>query len=418
MFFRILRKSFSKRKSRAAIAIISVIIGAAIATSLISVSNDISENVGNEFRKYGANLLVVPKTDTIEVGFPGVDFGSVTNQRYINESDLWKIRGIFWRLNVLGFAPLLYQVVQIDNNMDSQNVVLVGTYFDHEVQIIQPFAPEDPAVFTTGIQAISPWWKITGDWISDPLDIHSSMVGMNVADKLGLSLGDIYTVNYIRDYEQPNQFTSYDLKIVGIIETDGHEDNQIFVNLQVAQNISGRMGLVHTVQVSALCNECPVEAFATQIEGSIPYIEARTVKQLVSAEMNILSKIENMMFLITIVALFASALGVLTTMTSSVIERQKEIGLMKSVGADNRQIVSLFFSEATIIALVGAILGYLIGIVLAQFVGISVFNTTISPRVEIIPIVIAISLGVVILASILPVRRAVRIEPAIVLRGE
>ena len=99
MFLRILRKSLLKRKSRIVIAIVSVIMGAAVATALLSVSLDVSEKVGVEFRKYGANLLVVPKSYTIEVGFPGVDFGSVTEQRYINESDLWKIKTIFWGNN-------------------------------------------------------------------------------------------------------------------------------------------------------------------------------------------------------------------------------------------------------------------------------------------------------------------------------
>ena len=88
MFFRILRKSLLKRKSRIVIVVLSVIIGAAIATALLSVSSFISEKVGLEFRKYGANLLVVPESDTIEVGFPGVEFGAVTEQKYINESDL------------------------------------------------------------------------------------------------------------------------------------------------------------------------------------------------------------------------------------------------------------------------------------------------------------------------------------------
>src|SRR4030043_2060502 len=112
MFFRILWKSFLKRKSRIAIAVISVIIGASIATALLTVSLDVNDKVSYEFRKYGANLLVVPHSDTIEVGFPGVEFGSVTKQRYINESDIWKIKAIYWRNNVLGFAPFLYQVVK------------------------------------------------------------------------------------------------------------------------------------------------------------------------------------------------------------------------------------------------------------------------------------------------------------------
>jgi len=124
------------------------------------------------------------------------------------------------------------------------------------------------------------------------------------------------------------------------------------------------------------------------------------------------------MFLVTIVALLASALGVMTTMTTSVIERQKEIGLMKSVGAEDKKIVTLFLSEAAIIGLLGGLLGFIIGIILAQFIGLSVFSTSISPRLEILPIVFGISVGVALLASILPVRRAVKVEPAIVLRGE
>lgn len=417
MFTRILRKSLSKRKSRIAIAVISVIIGAAIATALLTVSSDVNEKVGLEFRKYGANLLVVPESDTIEVGFPGVDFGTVTEQKYINESDLWKIKTIYWRNNVLGFAPVLYQVVNIGEDENEQSVVLAGTYFNKDVEIIEPYSPNDLPVFNTGIQTISPWWNVEGNWISDQNDTNGSMVGANVANKLDLKVGDWYTIKYKDDLDNGNT-TSYDLQVLGIFETGGNEDNQIFVNLQMVQNIASQEDQVHTVQVSALCNACPVDTFAEEIEGKIPGIEARTVKQLVSAEMSILGKIESMMLLITIIALLASALGVMTTMTTSVIERQKEIGLMKSIGAENKKIVKLFFSEAVIIGGIGGILGYIIGVGVAQFIGLSVFSTSITPQLGILPIAILISIGVSIFASVLPVRRAVSVEPAIVLRGE
>ncbi len=418
MLFRIIKKSLRGRKSRISIAIISVIIGAAIATSLLSVSMDINEKVGYEFRKYGANLIIVPQSDTIEIGFPGVDFGSVTDQKYINESDLWKIKTIFWRNNVLGFAPQLYQVVRIEKNQNTQDVVLVGTYFNQDVEILEPYSPDDEPIFNTGIKRISPWWHVIGSWIEDPEDSKSSMIGKNVAEKLGLEVGDTYTIEYIPNYENPSNVTLYNLRVQGIIETDGNEDSQIFINLDVAQNITGRFNKVHTVQVSALCNACPVDTFASEIMGAIPYVEARTVKQLVSAEMNILGKVENMMFLVTLVALFASALGVMTTMTTSVIERRKEIGLMKSIGAENQKIVTLFLLETTIIGLLGGFLGYIIGTILSQFIGLSVFNTSISPRIEVIPIALGISIGVSLFASILPVRKATSVEPAIVLRGE
>jgi putative ABC transport system permease protein len=273
-------------------------------------------------------------------------------------------------------------------------------------------------MFITGIQNISPWWSVNGSWIVEQNDTTSSMIGIKVAETLHLRIGDSYTIHYDEYVGDLINETRHNLTVVGIIETEGYEDNQIFVNLQVAQELTNRLGKVHTIQVSALCNACPVEAFVEEIQSNMPDVEARTVKQLASAEMNILGKIENMMFLITIVGLIASALGVMTTMITSVIERQKEIGLMKSVGAENKKIVSLFLSEATIIGVIGGILGYIIGIILAQVIGYSVFSMSITPHLEVIPVSIGISIGVALLASILPVRRAVSVEPAIVLRGE
>jgi len=389
-----------------------------VATALLTISFDVSEKVSLEFRKYGANLLIIPHSDTIEVGFPGVEFGSVTEQHYINESDIWKIKAIYWRNNVMGFAPFLYQVVTARSEQTEQRIVLAGTYFNRTIRIQSPYAPQDPVTFTTGVQIISPWWHIIGDWIHDQNDTNSCMIGATIADKLNLSIGDSVEITYSEQYGSTVNTTSYNLTVVGIVMTDGYEDNQIFVNLQVAQALTQRPGKLHTIQVSALCNACPVETFAEEIKELIPYVEGRSVKQLVHAEMDILGKIQNMMFLVTIIALIASALGVMTTMITSVIERQKEIGLMISIGAEKKKIIALFLSEATIVGVIGGIIGYLIGLILAQIIGISVFSLSITPRFEVIPITIGISVGVALLASILPVRRAVRVEPAIVLRGE
>ncbi len=420
MFLRLLGKSLKNRKGKVAIAVIAVLLGAAIPSAMLTVSNDVSEKVGYEFRKYGANLIIVPESDTIEVGFPGLGFGSVTEQRYIKESDLWKIKSILWRNNVLGYAPFLYQVVEAapDGETEGQRVVLGGTYFSKEVLIEEPYSPNDDTTFKTGVKRINPWWAVEGSWVTDPDDNISSMVGRNVADKMGLDIGDTFSVKYYENANGEGNFSVKELIVSGIVTTNGFEDDQILVNLQVAQNLSGRADKVHSVQVSALCNECPVDVFASEIEEKIPYAEAKTVKQLVNAEMGILEKVEKMMFLVSIVALLASALGVSATMTTSVMERQKEIGLMKSIGAENRKIASLFMSEAGIIGIIGGIMGFFIGILLARFIGLSVFDSTISPDYRLLPLVTAIAIFVALIASLIPVRRAMKIRPIVVLRGE
>ena len=91
---------------------------------------------------------------------------------------------------------------------------------------------------------------------------------------------------------------------------------------------------------------------------------------------------------------------------------------MKSMGAENGRIASLFLSEAGIMGIVGGILGYAVGLVLAYFIGLSVFDSQVMPSLLVFPVALGIGVGVALLASLLPVRRATKVEPAVVLRGD
>jgi putative ABC transport system permease protein len=336
------------------------------------------------------------------------------------------IKTIEHRANVLGFAPFLYQVVTVGNGSDAQQAVLAGTYFNKTIQIRQPASPQDPSEFSTGIADISSWWKVTGNWITDQNDTTSAMVGSNVAQKLNLTVGDSFKVSYAwtqngttATMQNGTAATNVkELKVAGIVESGGAEDNQIFVNLPVAQDLSSRPGKVDTVQVSALCVRCPVADMASEIQGKIPGVQGTTITQLTNAEMSTLDKYQSMMALVTAVALLASTMGIFTTMTANVTERRREIGLMKSIGAENRSIASLFLAEAALTGLIGGIGGFGVGIILAQFIGLRVFSTTIPLSWEVLAVAIPIAIGVSLLASALPVRRATAVEPAIVLRGE
>lgn len=412
MFFRILRKSFEQRKGKVIIAIIAVIMGASIPSAMLTVSLDINEKIGTEFRKFGANLLVVPESDTIDVGIGGISLGSVTDQRYINETDIYKIKTINWSRNVLGYAPFLYQIIEAKANGQSQQVVLAGTWFEKNTTL------EDGETFTTGVRKINSWWwKIEGNWIQDidaePIDYPQCMIGKTVSDKLGLKLGDKFEVSYKENLVE----RSLTLKVNGIITTGGTEDNHILVSLPVAQNLTNRENKIHTVQVSALCIGCPIETIAKEIETEIAYINAKTILQMTNAEMSVLAKIETMMTLVTIIALLATIIGVSTTLTTSVLERRTEIGLMKSIGAENKRIFALFMAESGIIGIFGGVWGFIIGVLGAQVVGILVFNSLVTPQIVVLPISVCLSVFVSLIAALLPVRRAMKIEPVTVLRG-
>jgi len=391
MFSLILRRSLGQRKARVAIAVVAVMMGASIASALLMVSLDIRDKVGYEFRSYGANILLVPESESISISIGDVDYGSVTEQSYIDEKDLPKIKDHVWGENVLGYAPYLYSVVYVGD----QVAILTGTWFDQ-------------------VQKISPWWEVEGHWIDDRNDTTRTMVGTTVARILDLELGDTLDIAY----NNSGNLSTSQLTVAGIVTTGGSEDNQIFVNLGLAQELTRRQGKVNTVQVSALCIQCPVDTMAATIEEQLPGVEAKTVKQVTTAEMNLLEKLEQLMLLVTALALMASALGVSTTMTSSVMERTTEMGTMKALGSPDSRIALLFLCEGLIIGILGGLLGFGVGVVFAKYLGQSVFSATIAPRLSVALAAIGLSVGVTLAASILPVRRALSIQPALVLRGE
>ena len=384
--------------------------GVSIPAAMFTVSFDINHKIGLEFRKFGANLLIVPETDTIDVGIGDISLSSVTTQHYINETDIYKIKTINWSKNIQGYAPFLYQIVTAEAKGLEQQVVLTGTWFERNTTL------NDGSTFTTGVRRINSWWwDVEGEWVEDggnfSYNLVECMIGRSVAEKMEIEIGEIFIVNF-QDERTLN------LRVKGIITTGGTEDNHIFAPLEVAQFLTQRNNTVHTVQVSALCTGCPIEEIAGEIEAKIDNIEAKTILQMTNTEMNILNTIEMMMTIVSIIALLATILGVSTTMTTSVLERKSEIGLMMSIGAENMKIASLFLSESLLIGAIGGGLGFIIGIVGAQIVSLIVFNSFVSPQLIVLPLIISISTLVSVVASIIPIKRALSIEPVLVLRGD
>jgi putative ABC transport system permease protein len=404
MLLRVLRKSLSKRKTRVAIAIISVIMGAAMASALLTVSWQVREKVAQELTKYGPNMVVVPETEELNIDISGISLSTLGESKYISETNAEKIRGLGqddFSGKVLGTPnknAFLYSLVNITKGSRTNEIIMAGTWFQE-------------------LRKINTWWDITGSY---PEDNSSIIIGSTASEKLNIGIGDDVKIDYYEkiitesgEYEYHN---SKEFKVVGVVSTGGEDDSRIFGELNAVQNLTNKENKVNIMHISAICNECPVDEIAVIIEDQIPDVEVTTVKQVEKATMDILEDINTMMFMITVVALLASALGVMTTMTTSVVERTKEIGMMKAIGAEDSKIAGLFLFEALIIGVIGGLLGYIAGSILAQYIGETVFHSPIYPDLMVLPIIIGIAVGVTVLSSVLPVRRAMKIEPAEVIR--
>ena len=420
MFGRLVYESFRRQKRRKLLAGIAITLGVAVATAMIAVATDIGDKISRELRRYGANLIVTPQEDTLDVQIGGVDLKPPSDGAYLNEADLPKIKGMFWRNNIVGFAPMLPVSVGSEEADESKNISLLGTYFSKRLT----FGKQD---FVTGVRITHPWWKVQGSWPDD--NSSDVLLGQTLAAKLSRKPGD--------DIEIAGQAH----RISGILSTGGAEDSQIVAPLALAQQILGKPGAVRRVYVSALTK--PEDAFARrdpqslrgaeydrwycspyaasiafQLQEAIPHSHAEQIRQIAQNEGTVLSRIKGLMLLVTLAALFASAFAVSAAMATAIFERRAEVGLMKALGAGSVSVAALFFGEALLLALIGGIVGFAGGALLARRIGRSIFDSQITIDPVLFPVILAIAVIVTFAGSAMAIRRAVKFDPVYALRGE
>jgi putative ABC transport system permease protein len=420
MFVRLVCESFRRQKRRKLLAGAAITLGVTVATAMIAVATDIGDKMNRELRTIGANLLVTPQEDSLDVEIGGVNLKPPSDGAFLDEADLPKIKGTFWHNNITGFAPMLPVNGKLEHDGQQQDVTLLGTYFAKQLS----FGKDN---FTTGVRTTHPWWRVAGVWPED--NARDVLLGEKLASRLGKKSGDELSLS------------GKHFHVSGILSTGGAEDGEIVAPLAVAQEILGKPGAVRRVYVSALtkpedalarrdpkslsgpiydrwyCSPYP-QSIAYQLQEAIPRSHAEQIRQVAQNEGTVLTRIEGLIFLITLAALLASALAVSAAMATAIFERRSEVGLMKALGASKLAVASVFFAEATLLALIGGLAGFAAGGLLARQIGRSIFDSQIGIQPVLLPVVLVVAVLVTFAGSAAAIRRAVQLDPVFALRGE
>jgi putative ABC transport system permease protein len=433
MLLRIVWESLARRRRRKLLSVLAVALGMAVTVAVATLALDVSDKVSRELRSFGANLAVTPAADGLPVAMGGVDYRPAGAGAFLPESALVSLKRIFWRNNIVAFAPFLY----VPARLEGQPVVVIGSWFG------KAMAVDKSEVFVTGLEKLHPTWKITGQWPADE-DPKGALVGHRLAARLNLQPGQSLRLIALGERHAPSTpsiagSSSIQLVVRGILETGGAEDGQVLAPLAAVQRWSGLDGKVRRIEVSALTK--PEDAFAHadvsrltakefdrwyctpfvssiayQIQQAIPEAQAKPVYHVAETEGRILNRIGVLMGLLAVAALVAAGSAVASMMLATVPERLAEIGLFKALGASDGRVAAVFLLEACAIGVLGGVAGYFLGSLLAWRLALAVFGAAVSVHWVILPVCLSLALLVTLGGSALPLGRALKISPSLALR--
>ncbi len=423
-----------RQRRRKALAGIAILLGTTAVTAMLALATTIGDRIHRELAVYGANIVVTPKADTLEVKVGGVDLKPATGGAYLKESDLEKLKGIFWANNITGVSPeLRSSAYVILDGHEPTKVNLIGLWFRH------PFGS-----LVTGAPQMHPWWKLEGEWPSFNPAAHrfSVLLGWRLAQRLNLHKGDSLS---LRSGRGPLTGTagSPNVQVAGTVTTGDSMEDDVLVPLSLVQDESGIGSAVSRVDISARTR--PEDAFARldpdklspkqhdiwycrpyansiayQIMEAIPGSRAEQVRRVEQSEGTVLSRISGLMWLVSGAALLAAGFAVSAAMATAVLERRGEIGLMRSLGASKAAIALLFYAESGLLALAAGAVGFVAGSALAFWLGARIFpGATAEPllNMALLPVIVGLALVVAIAGSTPSIRAALRMDPSGVLRA-
>ncbi len=374
--------SLAYRKGRSLLLLGVLTMAASLVTSLGIVSTSMGKRVATELRNYGANLVITADAPRLEVGSGGLDFGTIADPAYLSQQQV-------------------QQVLQQSGSM-------IADYSSHlrgTLQLNGSGVPVEGVNFAE-IRRLFPWWQLHGRW---PLQ-GEAVLGSDLAEALAVHVGDTLNLSGLGRGET--------VRVAGIVSTGGEEDKLLFVEIASLQRALNLEGELSQVRLLAVIGEQKLATIATALQAVLPGTRVQEVRQVARTSEALLKKVELLMFLVTAMVLIAAGASVASTMSTTVLERTKEIGLMKAMGGSRRTVLLIFGSEALLLGILGGVAGWLVGNLLAVMVTSTVFAAPAELFPGFVLLAVAVSLLLALFGSVGPLLSVYRLDPVKSLRGE
>jgi putative ABC transport system permease protein len=362
MFLRMLVRAAVLRRGRAASALFAMVVAAAVATAMLNLYVDVQAKLRREFRNYGANIIVV-----------GRDRASLPADALSHAESVLAGRGLV--------APFALVVARTS---DGQPIVVAGTDFNR-------------------VRQLDRWWSVS-NWPSAPQQVLVGVRALSVVSPKN------------QPFDLSFQGHTIHLTSAGTVQTGAAEDSRVYLSL--ADFVSWTGVQPSTIEVAATGSPEEITAIMHQLEQAIPAADVRPVRQIMEGEARVLGKTRATLMAATALIILTAALCVLSTLMGWVFDRRRDFAIMKALGASDRLLNGFFAAEAAALGATGAVIGFVVGIGIAAWIGRVNFHAPVIPRFSVLPLVLAGSMVVTLLSAILPISLLRRVQPAVILRGE
>jgi putative ABC transport system permease protein len=378
MFLRMLVRAAVLRRGRAVSALFAMIVAAAVATAMLNLYVDVQAKLRREFRNYGANIVVV-----------GTDGASLPANALAHVDSVLAGRGIA--------APFGLVVARTG---DGQPIVVAGTDFER-------------------VKQLDKWWSVSA-WPTIPTSRAEGVREMGYPDSTSSALVGARAMAAVAPKSQ-----AFDLSFqgrtlhatpAGTVQTGAAEDSRIYISL--ADFVAWTGVQPSTIEVAASGSPEEVAGIMNQLTQAIPAGDVRPVRQIMEGEARVLGKTRSTLLAAAALIILTAALCVLSTLMGWVFDRRRDFAIMKALGASGRVLNGFFAAEAAVIGATGALIGFVVGIGIAAWIGRVNFHAPVVPRWSVLPVVLAGSMAVTLLSAILPISLLRRVQPAVILRGE
>jgi putative ABC transport system permease protein len=373
MFLRMLVRAAVLRRGRAVSALFAMVVAAAAATAMLNLYVDVQAKLRREFRNYGANIILV-----------GKDGASLPADTLAHVDSVLAGRGIA--------APFGLVVARTS---DGQPIVVAGTDFERVRQLDRWWS-------------VSSWLEITTSGAKDATRVgHPALIGVR-------ALPTVAPKN--QAFDLSFQGRTLHVTPAGTVQTGAAEDSRIYISLDEFVTWTGVQP--STIEVAASGSPEEVASIMNQLTQAIPEGDVRPVRQIMEGEARVLGKTRATLLAAASLIILTAALCVLSTLMGWVFDRRRDFAIMKALGASGRLLNGFFAAEAAILGATGALIGFLVGIGIAAWIGRVNFHAPVVPRLSVLPVVLAGSMAVTLLSAILPISLLRRVQPAVILRGE